>query len=80
MYMFGVASLVLCIVSYIARLATTVAYLLYHYYIPIEASSALCLWEFEGIDFMINLHGCFTVYKLKNEGDLEEAGEELMVN
>ena len=28
---------------------------------------------------MINLHSCITVYKKKNEGALEEAGEELMV-
>ena len=35
---------------------------------------------FSGIDFMINLHSCVTVYKKKNEGALDEAGEELMVN
>ena len=29
---------------------------------------------------MINLHSCVTVYKKKNEGALDEAGEELMVN
>ena len=29
---------------------------------------------------MINLHSCITVYKKKNEGALEEAGEELMVS
>ena len=28
---------------------------------------------------MINLHSCITVYKKKNEGALEEAGDELMV-
>ena len=35
---------------------------------------------FAGIDFMINLHSCITVYKKKKEGALDEAGEELMVN
>ena len=35
---------------------------------------------FEGIDFLINLNGCITVYKKKKEGELKEAGEELMVN
>ena len=28
---------------------------------------------------MINLHSCITVYKKKEEGALEEAGDELMV-
>ena len=38
-----------------------------------------CICVCAGIDFMINLNGCLTVYKKKKEGDLEEAGEELMV-
>ena len=38
------------------------------------------LFMVAGIDFMINLHSCITVYKKKKEGALEEAGEELMVN
>ena len=37
------------------------------------------LFMVAGIDFMINLHSCITVYKKKNGGALEEAGEELMV-
>ena len=35
---------------------------------------------FAGIDFMINLNGCLSVYKKKKEGELAEAGMELMVN
>ena len=35
---------------------------------------------FTGIDFLINLNGCLSVYKKKKEGELAEAGIELMVN
>ena len=35
---------------------------------------------FTGIDFLINLNGCISVYKKKKEGELAEAGMELMVN
>ena len=35
---------------------------------------------FTGIDFLINLNGCLSVYKKKKEGELAEAGMELMVN
>ena len=35
---------------------------------------------FTGIDFLINLNGCISVYKAKKEGELAEAGKELMVN
>ena len=34
---------------------------------------------FTGIDFLINLNGCLSVYKKKKEGELAEAGIELMV-
>ena len=37
-------------------------------------------WIFAGTDFLINLNGCVKVYKKKKEGELEEAGEELMVD
>ena len=35
---------------------------------------------FTGIDFLINLNGCLSVFKKKKEGKLAEAGMELMVN
>ena len=35
---------------------------------------------FTGIDFLINLNGCISVYKKKKEGELAEAGMELMVS
>ena len=35
---------------------------------------------FTGNDFLINLNGCLSVYKKKKEGELTEAGKELMVN
>ena len=35
---------------------------------------------FTGIDFLINLNGCLSVYRKKKEGELAEAGMELMVN